>query len=371
MMKLLFLSLLLSLFSFALIAQKPPRISLECSEGCFLVAPIDTSLIPKNRQWGDLFKVFTGEEALQNPDYPALLGSYELGQDFLKFHPRFPLQSGITYYAEWNQAIYSRKNSPQKIRASFFLPKKTAKPSTYVERIFPSSDTLPENQLKLYIHFSAPMRPGQGLKFIQILDEQGQDIAPFLPLPEELWDQEQKRLTVLFDPGRIKRGLVPHLESGKPLQEQHKYQIWIKSDFKDQRGRPLVADFRKDFYTTKADRISPSPEAWRLEIPLPGTKEPLKIKFEEALDAALALRSIQIMQEDRTEIRGQIHLANQEKEWIFQPYRPWLSGTYTLKINPRLEDLAGNNLHKLFDTDLRFQNSPIGRTRPDFIFRTF
>ena len=37
---------------------------------------------------------------------------------------------------------------------------------------------------------------------------------------------------------------------------------------------------------------------------------------------------------------------------VFTPKRQWLSGYYTLEIEPRLEDVAGNNLERLFDKDL-------------------
>ena len=38
----------------------------------------------------------------------------------------------------------------------------------------------------------------------------GQAVAdPFLELDEELWSTDGRRFTLLFDPGRIKRGLKP------------------------------------------------------------------------------------------------------------------------------------------------------------------
>ena len=39
--------------------------------------------------------------------------------------------------------------------------------STIVEHVYPSTDQLPENQLKFYLHFSAPMSRGEAYSRIQ------------------------------------------------------------------------------------------------------------------------------------------------------------------------------------------------------------
>lgn len=53
---------------------------------------------------------------------------------------------------------------------------------------------------------------------MRILDEQGREIEdPFLPLDTELWSHDATRFTVLFDPGRVKRGILPNVEMGRAL----------------------------------------------------------------------------------------------------------------------------------------------------------
>ena len=77
-----------------------------------------------------------------------------------------------------------------------------------VVAVYPSSATLPENQLRFYLHFSAPMSRGEVYQHLQLLDQDGKPIVlPFLEIGEELWDTTGQRLTLLIDPGRIKRGL--------------------------------------------------------------------------------------------------------------------------------------------------------------------
>mgnify|MGYP003346898067 CR=1 FL=1 len=79
--------------------------------------------------------------------------------------------------------------------------------TTLVTQIYPSADVLPENTLKFYVHFSAPMSRGHSYDHIRLLDEANRPVElAFLELAEELWSPDMLRLTLLMDPGRIKRG---------------------------------------------------------------------------------------------------------------------------------------------------------------------
>ena len=89
-----------------------------------------------------------------------------------------------------------------------------------VSQVFPTADALPENQLRFYIHFSAPMGMRGGLDFIHLLDDAGKEVKdPFLPLDAEFWNDDRTRYTVFFDPGRQKRGIAPIAEMGRSLTE--------------------------------------------------------------------------------------------------------------------------------------------------------
>ena len=69
---------------------------------------------------------------------------------------------------------------------------------------------LPENLLKFYVHFSAPMSRGNIYDYIRLLNADGKQVElPFLEIDEELWDDSLTRLTLFIDPGRIKRGVLP------------------------------------------------------------------------------------------------------------------------------------------------------------------
>ncbi|MDQ3012104.1 MAG: Ig-like domain-containing protein, partial [Acidobacteriota bacterium] len=68
---------------------------------------------------------------------------------------------------------------------------------------------------------------------------------------------------------------------------------------------------------------------------------------------ALAQRVILVTDESGQHVKGNITLENQERRWTFAPDSAWPRGRYNLVIQATLEDLAGNNIGKPFDVDLR------------------
>ncbi len=168
--------------------------------------------------WSSVFSVYAGAPGSDNP---ALLGAYRVDAGSLVFRPRFPLAPGMHV-----RAVFQPPEG-EPVEAAFDVPAAApATPSTRVAHVYPSSATLPANALKLYIYFDAPMTRGGSWQHIHLLRD-GQPVAyPFLELDQELWDREQRRFTVLFDPGRIKRGLAslaegdPHRPGGHGRQPQ-------------------------------------------------------------------------------------------------------------------------------------------------------
>jgi hypothetical protein len=225
-------------------------------------------------------------------------------------------------------------------------------------QVYPSADRLPLNLLKFYIHFSAPMSRGSAYSFIRLLKADGTPVElPFLELAEELWSPEATRLTLLFDPGRIKRGVKPLEDIGGALELGKHYTLEISPHWRDGRSSPLAAPFRKRFLVTPADRTPIEPTRWRLLPPHVGTREPLTVHFPEPLDHALAQRLLTVEQ-----VPGTVVLDNQERRWCFTPKAPWQRRRYFLRASPLLEDLAGNNIGKAFDVDLSRPPAPFRST---------
>ena len=126
------------------------------------------------------------------------------------------------------------------IAASVSLPRPTVAPSTIVTHVFPSGDVIPENQLRMYIEFSAPMGRRSGIEYVALLDERGQEVeGPFLPLDYEFWNADRTRFTVFFDPGRVKHDILPNKQMGRALKIGKSYTVLVRSEWQDANGLPL------------------------------------------------------------------------------------------------------------------------------------
>jgi hypothetical protein len=318
---------------------EPAEFRVRDSAGLSTAAPSDLQ---------DVFHVGVDSVGAQ-----AMAGSYRLDGGVLSFRPLFPLEAGLTYRAEYRLGAETAV-------ASFAIPKRALEASTQIEQVFPTNAVLPENQLKLYIQFSAPMSRGAASQNIHIYDQSGVEVRlPFLRLAEELWDGEYKRLTVLFDPGRIKRGLVPNQELGMALQEGRSYRLVIDKNWPDARGVPLKADYTRAFSVGAADRTALDPKDWRITAPRAGSLEPVGIEFPESLDHALLTRVITVADADGRLVEGSVAVDRDDTGWRFTPARAWRSGSYTLKVPGILEDLAGNKVFTPFDVDvLATPNAP-------------
>jgi hypothetical protein len=208
-------------------------------------------------------------------------------------------------------------------------------------------DVLPANQLKLYLWFAAPMSRGEAWQRLRLLDESGKAVdLPFLEIEQELWDREQRRLTVLFDPGRIKRGLVPNEEVGPPLIEGKRYTLVVDGEWQDANGKAMGAAVRKQFRVAPEDRTPPDPKRWTVKAPRAGTREPLTIEFDEPMDAAMLEHTITVKGH-----RGVVETGAGEQQWRFTPESAWSAGEYRISVDRRIEDLAGNRIGRPFDVD--------------------
>ena len=219
-----------------------------------------------------------------------------------------------------------------------------------VTAIYPTSDVLPENLLRLYVHFSTPMRRGQVRESIKLTGENGETIInPFLNLAVELWDRDERRLTLLFDPGRIKRGVGPNVQVGAPLQRGKRYTLVMNQGMKDYRGRTLDRTFTKSFFVQAPIRMALLPEKWIAGLPRAKSQEALILEFSRIMDRPLLFRSLAVLDADGQVVKGNVTVAENETRWEFIPSSPWQSGPYRLAISTDLEDVAGNNVRTAFD----------------------
>lgn len=223
-------------------------------------------------------------------------------------------------------------------------------PQTRVAEVYPTGAALPENLLRFYIYFSAPMGPDDILPAIDLLDAEGRVIdGVFLSNRYDLWSADRTRLTLLLDPGRVKTGLVANRELGRALVAGETFVLRISAGAEDARGCPLASAHRVTFEATPADLLSPTPADWTLITPAIGTRAPLTLMLDGPVDHLSLAYRLRVIGPDGAPVGGRIDLGDAEARWIFTPTAPWPAATHQLAVDPQLEDLAGNRPGVLFD----------------------
>jgi len=290
-------------------------------------------------------------------DSPPVGGEVSREEDSLRFTPRHPLRKGVIYRVVFKPAALTPNKdanaSNADVTGEFALARLRPVSPSSVAKIYPTTNKLPENQLKFYLHFSAPMSRGEAYRHIHLLDASGREIeAAFLELGEELWNPGLTRFTLLCDPGRVKRGLKPREELGPVLEAGKRYSLVVDRDWIDAQGEPLSAEVHKTFEVAAADESPLDTAAWKILPPQAGTRDPLVVMFPEPLDHSLLERMIAVVGPGDDKPAGEITIDEQETRWRFTPSEPWSAGSYTLVADTTLEDLAGNSIGRAFDVDV-------------------
>lgn len=273
----------------------------------------------------------------------GIFGKSKIEGNTVVFEPLIPFTRGLSYTVRVGDKLLGTVKIPLPDHSDF----------AEVAGVYPSQDTLPENTLKMYIVFSKPIQKGQALKHLFLVRNNKDTIAnPFLDMTNELWNADATVLTLWFDPGRVKRELQPNLLLGAPLEKRNVYQLFIDDQWRDARGSPLASVYSKHFLVGDRDSIMPDLGTWVITSPPTNSLNPLHIRMHEPLDYLLLQSSILLLDESGMEVRGKIELRDEEREIYFIPDVKWKKGSYTLQVESRLEDLAGNNLERPFDRDL-------------------
>jgi hypothetical protein len=283
-------------------------------------------------------------------------GTYRLDNNkrIIAFIPNFPFLSNETYKANLDINLNCRKDSLSSIRATLeFGKNRSDEPLTYVKKIYPTALYWPENILRFYIEFSAPIREDQALEHIRLFDANGMEQeGVFLDTARELWSTDKKQLTVLFDPGRVKKGLFAHTHYGRALKVGEQYSLMIDQNMLDARGRNLAQSFTKHFSAIDEVVAPLDPNDWKLIAPKVSTFQSLTLIFPNSLDRFLLELCINILGSDFSVLSGKVSIKKKETIWSFIPKLPWQRYAYTIRINNRLEDSSGNNLNESFDLPL-------------------
>jgi hypothetical protein len=295
-----------------------------------------------------------------------IAGRFDVDEEGLLFTPRFPFLAGTSYtlVVRGTQQISHDFDSWRIQRQTV-----TKEPTTQVVAIYPTADEVPVNLLRIYVHFSSPMSEGWALRSVHVRRADNNEPLEhvFLDMEPELWDPQRKRLTLLLDPGRIKRGLVPNEEAGYPLIEGVPIVVTVDRTFRDAEGQPLQAIVERRYRVSAPLRSRIIPADWQVHAPAAASRQPLIIEFGCPLDHALLLHSLRVREGSSRSLNGRTRVGTSELSWEFEPELPWNEGRYQVVIDPRLEDLAGNSLIRVFDRDLTLPEDDPGAARPSIV----
>jgi hypothetical protein len=281
---------------------------------------------------------------------PNVLGHYEVVERGIQFIPRFAFEPGIRYRASFDLGPLGSTAHADVTTYEFQLPGRMSAGPAQVEQVLPSADVLPENLLRFYVTFSSPMQRGHAEQQIKILGPDGRTAPDVLYRPPvELWDRAMRRLTVLLDPGRLKRRVGPNVQLGPPLKDGQRYALVVGNGMLDATGSALQHGYAKDFFAGPPVRTRIEPAQWRITRPRRRTFDSLALQFPIPLDGGLGSTGVSVVDDARKRVAGEASLDSDGRRWTFTPASAWRASEIHIHIDPNLEDVCGNTLRAPFD----------------------
>jgi hypothetical protein len=215
-----------------------------------------------------------------------------------------------------------------------------------VVSISPSARSIPANTLRLYVTFNHPARGAVETRDIRLLDDAGRTIdGAFMDFGQDLWSPDGRRLTVLFDPGRVKRGVEGDGESAAPLQVGHSFTVEVSGK-------------RFRYQVTPAIRSAINPQTWRLALPKAESGEALTVTFDREMDEALLRDQLEVEDARGRLQAGQTTISSSGRVWSWRPKHSWRTGDYQLVIGSNLEDVSGNRVGEALDHEVGSPDAP-------------
>ena len=203
-----------------------------------------------------------------------------------------------------------------------------------VGAVFPSGNTIPEKLLRISVHFTEPVSTPLISTAKLVFDNGRVDDEAFLPM--ELWSPDQKILTLLLHPGRVKTGLTPHEEDGFPLLVGEGVALELA-------GRKI-----QHWQVISGGLPVPDPKTWNLQAVKAGTNKPMVVDLQGPIDR-LSQEFVLVLDTEGNVFPGRSELTDNEHRWSFYPEHCWEEGRYELLIHPRLENACGDQPDEPFE----------------------
>jgi hypothetical protein len=179
-----------------------------------------------------LLRVTVADES--DAGLPDIAGRYAFTARGITFTPRFPFDPGRAYRVRFDRAKLGASNSNAIVMSIVKLPDAAPTAAADVVAVHPSSPVVPENLLRMYVEFSAPMGSKPAADYVRLIDRTGgkDEVVEeaFLPVEADFWSRDHKRYTLFLDPGRVKRGILPNRARGRPLRAGHSYALDVAAE---------------------------------------------------------------------------------------------------------------------------------------------
>ena len=216
--------------------------------------------------------------------------------------------------------------------------------------IYPTATVLPENMLRFYVYYPKPMGHGSIMDHIQLFNARGHAIDDaFLQNRLELWSPDRTRLTVILDPGRVKSGLEAHEALGRALKPGDEYTLAVRGSALASDGCEIGEDVFHVFTAGPPDLDAPEPADWTWSPITAGTRNTLEVDLGSSHDHLSMAYRLRVIDANGDFVPGSVELAKQEQVWKFVPRSAWERQSYSLRVDPEFEDLAGNRPYALFE----------------------
>jgi hypothetical protein len=177
-----------------------------------------------------------------------------------------------------------------------------------------------------------------------LLNEEEQVVRdPFLVLSQELWSVDGCRLTVLMEPGRIKRGLGADPSHDPALVVGRTYSLVVTA---------LGQTARHTFRVSDPVLEAIDETDWRLVPPTVGSLDPAVVRFDRVMDAALCEDEIGILISSGEVVQTRASLTPDGTAARLIPSHPWRAGEHRLIVSERLEDVCGNRMGEALEHHL-------------------
>lgn len=304
-----------------------------------------------NTAWESVFAVRVGSEPAV--PMPPVEGRYTVTSDGVSFTPRFPFVPGRAYQVVFDPARMPIPRSTPPVTATVGLPAIATSPTTTVAAVYPASEVVPENLLRMYIEFSAPMGSSGAREFVRLIDRSGprEEVVEgaFLPVEADFWSPDHRRYTLFLDPGRVKQDILPNRQSGRPLKDGRRYALVVDAAWTDANRQPLASAFRHDFRAGPAIDAAITLLDWKLAAPDAGTSDAVVVSFPRPLDHAVAIRTLGVETSAGHSVQGSSRLEAGDTQWVFTPGAPWNAGDHHLVALAFLEDPQGNRINRPFE----------------------